>query len=73
MLILTRRIGEKLMIGEDLILSIMGVQGSRVRVGVSARSESADCREEIYDCIKQLNQRAEIVAALKSDDVSRRQ
>ena len=63
MLILTRRIGEKLMIGEDLIVSIMGVQGSRVRVGVSARNESSDCREEIYDCIKQLNQRAEAVAA----------
>ena len=63
MLKLTRRIGETLMIGEDMILSIMGVQGTRVRVGLSARNESADCREEIYDCIKQLSQRAEAVAA----------
>ena len=52
MLILTRRIGEKLMIGDDIAVSILGVKGNQVRIGVQAPDDVAIHREEIYDRIQ---------------------
>ena len=49
MLILTRRVGEKLMIGDDISVTILGVKGNQVRVGVHAPGDVAIHREEIYD------------------------
>jgi carbon storage regulator len=53
MLILTRRVGETLMIGGDVTVTVLGVKGSQVRIGVNAPKEVAVHREEIYERIRQ--------------------
>jgi carbon storage regulator len=52
MLILTRRVGESIMIGEEVVVTVLGVKGNQVRVGVNAPKEVSVHREEIYDRIK---------------------
>ena len=52
MLILTRRVGETVMIGDNVTVTILGVKGNQVRVGVNAPKEVAVHREEIYERIK---------------------
>ena len=52
MLILTRRVGETVMIGNDVTVTVLGVKGNQVRVGVNAPKEVAVHREEIYERIK---------------------
>ncbi len=51
MLILTRRVGESLMIGDQITVTILGVKGNQVRVGVSAPKDVAVHREEVYQRI----------------------
>jgi len=51
MLILTRRVGETLMIGNDISITVLGVKGSQVRIGVDAPKEVAVHREEIFERI----------------------
>jgi carbon storage regulator len=53
MLILTRRVGETLMIGDEVTVTVLGVKGNQVRIGVNAPKHVAVHREEIYDRIKQ--------------------
>ncbi len=52
MLILTRRVGETLMIGDDVTVTVLGVKGNQVRVGVNAPKDVAVHREEIYERIQ---------------------
>lgn len=52
MLILTRRIGETLMIGDDTSVTVLGVKGNQVRIGVNAPKDVAVHREEIFERIK---------------------
>ncbi len=53
MLILTRRVGETLMIGDEVSVTVLGVKGNQVRIGVNAPREVAVHREEIFERIKQ--------------------
>ena len=52
MLILTRRVGETVMIGEEVTVTVLGVKGNQVRIGVNAPKTVAVHREEIFDRIK---------------------
>jgi carbon storage regulator len=52
MLVLTRRVGEALMVGNDVTVTILGINGNQVRLGVSAPKDLAVHREEIYERIR---------------------
>ena len=52
MLILTRRIGEKIMLGDDIEVVVLGVNGNQVKIGINAPNDIAVHREEIYHRIK---------------------
>ncbi|MEZ5445570.1 MAG: carbon storage regulator CsrA [Gammaproteobacteria bacterium] len=53
MLILTRRVGETLNIGDDITVTVLNVKGNQVRIGVNAPKDVAVHREEIYEKVQQ--------------------
>ena len=62
MLILTRRVGEVVMVGDDVTVTVLGVKGNQVRVGIDAPKTTAVHREEIYKKVqaeKKLNASAQ--------------
>ncbi|MGA0585580.1 carbon storage regulator CsrA [Dyella sp. KRB-257] len=56
MLILTRRVGETLMIGDEVTVTVLGVKGNQVRIGINAPKNVSVHREEIYQRIKGENE-----------------
>lgn len=52
MLILTRRVGETLIVGDDVTITVLGVKGNQVRIGVNAPKDVSVHREEIYQRIQ---------------------
>ena len=53
MLILTRRVGESLRIGDEVSVTVLGIKGSQVRIGVNAPKSVSVHREEVYDRINE--------------------
>ena len=68
MLILTRRVGETVMIGDDVTITVLGVKGNQVRVGINAPKHVAVHREEIYERIKREQQSDEVEEKPKSTE-----
>ncbi|MBF0446702.1 MAG: carbon storage regulator CsrA [Magnetococcales bacterium] len=66
MLILTRRIGESLNIGDEIKITLLGIKGNQVRIGIDAPKNVQVHREEIYDKIKRETRKAN---RRMSDDV----
>lgn len=52
MLILTRRIGETLVVGDEVTVTVLGVKGNQVRIGVTAPKDVSVHRQEVYDKIQ---------------------
>lgn len=53
MLILTRRVGESIMIDDDVVVTVLGIKGNQVRIGINAPKDVSVHREEIYQRIQQ--------------------
>ena len=62
MLILTRRVGEKLIIGEDVTVTILSLKGNQIRIGIDAPRSVKVHREEVYERIQKERETLSVVA-----------
>jgi len=69
MLILTRRVGETLVIGDDVTVTVLGVRGNQVRLGVNAPKDVAVHREEIYQRIQNEKDAENLTENSEIDDI----
>ncbi len=69
MLILTRRIGETLIIGDDVNITVLGVKGNQVRLGINAPKDVSVHREEIYLRIQQEKQGTDVEEFEEAEEV----
>ena len=69
MLILTRRVGETLVIGDDVTVTVLGVRGNQVRLGVNAPKDVAVHREEIYQRIQSEKDAENSTESSEKDDI----
>ena len=67
MLILTRRVGEAVMIGNDVTVTVLGVKGNQVRIGINAPKDVAVHREEIFERIKHEHEHKHDAAAAPAE------
>ena len=68
MLVLTRRVGESLVIGDDVVLRVLDVKGDVVRIGVDAPRHVQIHRQEVYEAVKAANQAANQAAAAANEE-----
>ena len=64
MLILSRRVNEKIVIGDDIVVSVVEVRGDQVKLGIEAPQSVKVFREEVYDAIQDENRKAAASSAL---------
>lgn len=63
MLILTRRVGEKLIIGDDVIVTILSLKGNQIRIGIDAPREIKVHRQEVYERIQKEREKLSVVSS----------
>ena len=69
MLILTRRVGETLMIGDSVTVTVLGVKGNQVRIGITAPKDVAVHREEIFQRVDKADKATHKDESNKTDEV----
>lgn len=71
MLVLTRKKGENIFIGDDIEVSIIGIDGDRVRIGIEAPMDLEILRGELLDETKELNRQAASTSTIKFSDITK--